>query len=77
MQGKAISIARIARNWRMFSGITCRLIIQNPNNPMAKRAATDCKVILKICIPNRSLAQPRACGKFETPLILPCPNKWL
>src|SRR3990172_10242310 len=53
MEGKAMSIARIARNWRIFSGIICRLIIQNPNTPIARRAATDCKVILKISIPNR------------------------
>jgi len=50
MQGKAISIARIAKNRRIFSGIICRLMIQNPSTPIARRAATDCKVILKICI---------------------------
>jgi hypothetical protein len=52
MQGKAISIARTARNWRIFSGIICRLIIQNPIKPMTKRATTDCKVTLKMCILN-------------------------
>ena len=57
MEGKAISIARIARNWSIFSGIMCRLIIQNPSTPIARRAATDCKVTLKTCILNRFLAQ--------------------
>jgi hypothetical protein len=52
IQGKAISIARIARNRRIFSGIICRLMIQNPSTPIARRAATDCNVILKICIVN-------------------------
>ncbi len=50
MQGKAMSIARIARNRRTFSGIIFLLMIQNPNTPIASRAATDCKVTLKICI---------------------------
>jgi hypothetical protein len=36
------------------------LIIQNPNKPIASKAATDCNVTFKICILNWSLAQPRA-----------------
>jgi hypothetical protein len=52
IQGKAISIARTARNRRIFSGMICLLIIQNPNTPIASKAATDCNVTLKICILN-------------------------
>jgi hypothetical protein len=66
IQGNAMSIARIARNRRIFSGIICLLIIQNPSTPIASKAATDCKVMLKICIPNRSLVKPRVCGKLES-----------
>jgi hypothetical protein len=50
MQGKAISIARTAKKRRIFSGIIFLLIIQNPNTPIASKAATDCNVTLKICI---------------------------
>jgi Txe/YoeB family toxin of toxin-antitoxin system len=65
IQGKAISIARIARNRRIFSGIICRLMIQNPSTPIARRAATDCKVILKICILNLFPVQVRVKWRNE------------
>jgi hypothetical protein len=71
IQGKAISIARTARNRRIFSGMIFLLIIQNPNTPIASKAATDCKVTLKICIVSLSLAQRRALGKFKAPLTMP------
>lgn len=50
IQGKAISIARTARKRRIFSGIMFLLMIQNPNTPIASKAATDCNVTLNICI---------------------------
>ena len=56
IQGKAMSIARTARNWRIFSGMIRRLIIQKPSKPIAKRAATDCSVILKTCILSSDVA---------------------
>jgi hypothetical protein len=71
MQGKAISIARTARKRRIFSGIIFLLMIQNPNTPMASKAATDCNVTLKICIRGpliERVSSFRACGASGTNL---------
>ncbi len=49
-QGRAISMAKVERKPRTFWGRMPLLIIQKPKMPIPRRAKTDWKMMLKICI---------------------------
>jgi len=50
VQGRAISVARVERKPRTFSGRSLRRVIQKPTKPMPRRTSTDSRTIIKTSI---------------------------